>query len=70
MRNRIDLGGNWTFCVPGGQPETRKVPGSYYMSGDSIYSRTFRIHPEESRRYLLVFDGIHYGGCAQINGGH
>lgn len=68
MRNRIDLGGNWTFCVPGGQPETRKVPGSYYMSGDSIYSRTFRIHPEENRRYLLVFDGILYGGHARMNG--
>lgn len=68
MRNKISLSGNWTFRVPGGPLETRKVPGSYYMSGDTEYSRAFDLDPEEGRRYLLVFEGIHYGGHAKLNG--
>ena len=68
MRNTIPLHGNWTFRVPGGQPTTRKVPGSYYLCGDCMYSRDFSVQPQPDKRYLLVFEGILYGATPTLNG--
>lgn len=68
MRKLIDLSGNWRFSIPGGKPEIRKVPGSYYMCGDAVYYRTFSFQPEDGRRYLMVLEGILYNGQARLNG--
>lgn len=68
MRKKHNLAGNWNFCIPGGITEQRNVPGSYYMCGESVYSRSFSFRPEAGRRYLLVLEGILYNGNVEING--
>lgn len=68
MRKIVNLSGSWDFGIPGGKTTQRKVPGSYYMCGESVYSRSFSFSPEAGRRYLLVLEGILYNGNVELNG--
>lgn len=67
MRNRFDLGGLWSFCVPDGPTELRQVPGSYACVGDCVWSRTFA-YDGNGHRVRLCFEGIAYEADVFLNG--
>ena len=69
QRVKNSLDGLWSFSIPGGPAELRRVPGSYPCVGDSVWSRRFSCaRPAGGRRVRLCFEGIAYEGTVLFNG--